>query len=62
MTIVDLRKKMELVAYLGFDEIKKMWVYSFKDIYERTRTFGVLAGQLKVIELLTLQGLNLCKQ
>ncbi|TYP79850.1 hypothetical protein [Paenibacillus methanolicus] len=61
MTIMDLRKKKGTVHYIGFDEMKKMWVYTLQDMFDRKRTFAVIAGQMDVIELLSLKGLNLCK-
>jgi hypothetical protein len=54
MTIQDLRKRMDFMKYVGFDESKKMWVYSYSD---RTH-YGIIAGKLTVVKLTSLQGLN----
>jgi len=61
MTIQDLRKRMEFMKYLGFDESKKMWVYSYSDRTHQ-RAYGIVAGKLTVVKLSSLQGLNFTVQ
>lgn len=61
VTIQDLRKRLDVMEYLGFDETQKMWVYSYKDVYQNHRMYGLLAQEHKVIELQTLRGLVLSK-
>lgn len=61
MTIHDLRRKVEYLEYLGFDDSKKMWVYSFQDTFNRSCVYGLIAGNKQVIKLSSLRGLNLLK-
>ncbi|MCR2805142.1 hypothetical protein [Paenibacillus soyae] len=58
MTIKDLRRRLEFMKYMGFDESKKMWVYSYSDRTNH-RTYGIIAGKLTVVKLSSLKGLNL---
>ncbi|MFC5448680.1 hypothetical protein [Paenibacillus aestuarii] len=58
MTIQDLRKRMEFMKYLGFDESKKMWVYSYSNRTHH-QAYGIIAGKLTVVKLPSLQGLRL---
>ncbi|UJF33942.1 hypothetical protein [Paenibacillus hexagrammi] len=57
MTIQDLRKRMDFMKYLGFDESKKMWVYSYSNCTHH-QAYGIIAGKLTVVKLSSLQGLN----
>jgi hypothetical protein len=59
MTFQDLKKRIDLMKYLGFDESRKMWVYSYQDKYHNKAAYGIIAGKLKVIKLTSLNGLNL---
>lgn len=61
VTIQDLRKRLHVMEYLGFDENEKMWVYSYKDVYQNYRMYGLVAHKKKVVELPTLRGLRLSK-
>jgi hypothetical protein len=61
MTIQDLRKRMEFMKYLGFDESKKMWVYSYSNRADQS-AYGIIAGKLTVVKLSSLQGLNFSKR
>ncbi|WP_391560412.1 hypothetical protein [Robertmurraya sp.] len=61
VTIQDLRKRLDVMEYLGFDETEKMWVYSYKDVYHKDRMYGLLAYKQNVIELQSLRGLKLTK-
>lgn len=61
VTIQDLRKRLDVMEYLGLDETQKMWVYSYKDVYHNYRMYGLLAQKHEVIELESLRGLRLSK-
>ncbi|WP_274362966.1 hypothetical protein [Paenibacillus thermotolerans] len=59
MTIQDLKKRIDLMKYLGFDEGKKMWVYSYQDKANNKAAYGIIAGKMNVVKLSSLKGLNL---
>lgn len=60
MTFRDLRRKIEFLHYLGFEDSRKMWVYAYQDIHNKTRIYGLILGQ-DVKELSCLTGLKLVK-
>ncbi|AEI44731.1 hypothetical protein B2K_29650 [Paenibacillus mucilaginosus K02] len=49
------------MQYLGFDEAKKMWVYTYREKYKHRGVFGLVSGKEKVVVLPSLHGLNLKK-
>ncbi|MBP1155698.1 MULTISPECIES: hypothetical protein [unclassified Paenibacillus] len=61
MTIQDLKNRVEFMNYLGFDESKKMWVYSYQDKYHNNKVYGLIAGRQTVAVLPSLEGVNLTK-
>ncbi|WP_426448245.1 hypothetical protein ACP26L_27620 [Paenibacillus sp. S-38] len=61
MTVHDLRQRIQYMQYLGFDEAKKMWVYTYREKYKHRGVFGLVSGKQKVVVLPSLHGLNLKK-